>query len=226
MSELAHTTLRGPLFRLAHRPDPWAWPPWTYCRRANRWDDPTDTYRVLYGSTERRAPFLETLARFRPDPAVSAGLAQISGPDEGALPPGHVPDSWVTVRMIGTATVGGRFADIGDSASLAHLQEVLAARLIHYSYRELDGAVIREARREFTQEISLYVFGRADGAGTPLFSGIAYRSRLGDEFTNWAVFERPDQDPVQNATAADLSVDDPDLLATFSLFGLTLVPGR
>ena len=44
MSELAHTTPRGSLFRLAHRPDPWAWPPWTYCRRANRWDDPTDGY--------------------------------------------------------------------------------------------------------------------------------------------------------------------------------------
>jgi len=36
-----------------------------------------------------------------------------------------------------------------------HLQEALAARLIHYGYRELDGAVIRDARREFTQEISL-----------------------------------------------------------------------
>ncbi len=226
MSELEHTVPRGPLFRLAHRPDPWVWPPWTYCRRANRWDDPTDTYRVLYASTERRAAFLETLARFRPDPAVVAGLAGISGPDEGALPPGHVPSSWVAARMIGTATVGGRFADIGGSASLAHLQEALAARLIHYGYRELDGAVIRGARREFTQEISLYVFGRADGTGAPMFSGVAYRSRLGDEFTNWAIFERPDQNPVRNAMAADLSVDDPDLLATFTLFGLTLARGR
>ena len=133
MSELASTTPRGPLFRLAHRPDPWAWPPWTYCRRANRWDDPTDTYRVLYASTERRATFLETLARFRPDPVVVAGLAEISGNDEGALP---------------------------------------------------SGAVVREAHREFTQEISLYVFGRADSVGAPTFSGLACRSRLGDEFTN------------------------------------------
>lgn len=226
MSELAHTTPRGPLFRLARRPDPWAWPPWIYCRRANRWDDPTDTYRVLYASTQRRATFVETLARFRPDPAVVAGLAQISGSDENALPPGHVPDSWVKARMIGTATVGGRFADIGESASLAHLQEALPARLIHYGYGELDGAVIREARREFTQEISLYVFGRADGTGAPMFSGIAYRSRLGDDFTNWAIFERPDQNAVPNAMASSLNVDDPDLLATFELFGLTLVPGR
>lgn len=225
MSEIAHTTPRGPLFRLAHGPDPWAWPPWIYCRRANRWDDPTDTYRVLYTS-ERRATFLETLARFRPDPAVVAGLAGISGHDEGALPPGHVPASWVNARMIGTATVGGRFADIGSSVSLAHLQQALAARLIHYGYRELDGAVIRDARREFTQEISLYVFGRSDGTGAPMFSGVAYRSRLGDEFTNWAIFERPDQDPIRNATAVDLSLDDPDLLATLAMFGLTLVPGR
>ena len=28
--------------------------------------------------------------------------------------------------------------------------------------RELDGSVIREARREFTQEVSLHVFSRAD----------------------------------------------------------------
>ncbi len=226
MSELASTTPRGPLFRLAHRPDPWAWPPWTYCRRANRWDDPTDTYRVLYASTGRRATFLETLARFRPDPAVVAGLAEISGDDEGALPPGHVPGSWVTARMIGTATVNGLFADIGSSESLAHLREVLAARLIHFGYHDLDGAVIREARREFTQELSLYVFGCADSAGAPMFSGLAYRSRLGDEFTNWAIFERPDRDPVLNATATDVRVDDPDLLATLDLFGLTLVPTR
>jgi hypothetical protein len=226
MSELTATHPRGPLFRLAHRPDPWDWPPWIYSRRANRWDDPTDTYRVLYASTERRATFLETLARFRPDPAVIAGLAEILGDDEGALAPGHVPASWLKGRMIGTATVAGVFADIGSSESLAHLREVLAARLIHFGYHDLDGAVIRDAQREFTQEISLYVFSRADSAGAPIFSGLAYRSRLGDEFTNWAVFERPDRDPISNATATEVEVDDPDLLATLELFGLTLALTR
>lgn len=226
MSGLTYTSPAGRLFRLAHRPSPWAWPPWIYCQRANRWDDPTNTYRVLYASTERRATFLETLARFRPDPAVVAGLAQIAGNDEGALAPGQVPSSWVTARMMGTATVRGRFAEIGSSESLAYLQGVMAARLIHYGYRELDAAVIRAARREFTQEISLHVFGRADGAGAPTFSGIAYRSRLGDEFTNWAIFERSDVDPVQDVAADALRVDDEDLLATVELFGLTLVPGR
>ena len=70
------------------------------------------------------------------------------------------------------------------------------------------------------------MFGRADSAGAPMFSGLAYRSRLGDEFTNWAIFERPDRDPVLNASATDLRVDDPDLLAALELFGLTFVPSR
>jgi hypothetical protein len=89
-----------------HRPKPWDWPLWQYCRRANRWDDPTDTYRVLYASTQRRATFLETLARFRPDPAVIVGLAEISGDDESALPPGpcrsrgSLRGQWVRRRPI------------------------------------------------------------------------------------------------------------------------------
>lgn len=226
MSELAQTSPAGPLFRLAHRPKPWDWPPWQYCRKANRWDDPTDTYRVLYGSTQRRATFLETLARFRPDPAVIVGLAEISGDDESALPPGHVPVSWVTERSMGTATLGGRFADVGHSQSLAYLQTAMAARLIHYGLRELDGAVIRQARREFTQEISLHVFGCADGTGAPMFTGIAYESRLGSEFTNWAIFERPDHDPVRDVSAENLRIDDPDLRAVCELFGLQLADGR
>ena len=134
--------------------------------------------------------------------------------------------SWVRGRMMGTATVGGAFVDIGRSESLAHLQEAMAARLIHYGYRDLDGAAIRSVRREFTQEISLYVFGCADDAGAPMFSGIAYTSRLGNEFTNWPIFERPDRDPVQNASAAEVSIDDPDLLAIVELFGLTIAPGH
>ena len=85
MTDLAQTRPPPVLFRIAHRPNPWAWPPWEHCKNANRWDDPTDNYRVLYASSQRRGPFVETLARFRPDPAVSAGLEEIIGDDEGAL---------------------------------------------------------------------------------------------------------------------------------------------
>jgi hypothetical protein len=55
---------------------------------------------------------------------------------------------------------------------------------------ELDAAAIRRARsRAFTHELSRLVFECADDVGVPQFVGIAYRSRLGDEFENWAIFE-------------------------------------
>src|SRR4029453_6018894 len=101
---------------------------------------------------------------------------------------------------------------------LAYLQTAMAARLIHYGLRELDGAVIRQARREFTQEISLHVFGCGGGTGAPMFKGIAYESRLGSEFTNWAIFERPDHDPVHDVSAENLRIDDPDLRAFAGFF--------
>jgi RES domain len=226
MSGLACVCASGPLFRLARKPNPWDWPPWEYCTKANRWDDPTETYRVLYACSERRGTFLETLARFRPDPAVVAGLAQITGDDEGALPPGDVPASWVTNRAMGTANLAGWFADVGHSESLAHLQLAMSAKLISYNIKELDGSVIREARREFTQDVSLYVFRQADGEGSPSFTGIAYESRLGNDILNWAIFERPDQDPVRDAATTEISLDDPDFVATLTLFDLRLAHSR
>ena len=40
------------VFRLARKPDPWAWPEWAYSAAdgtfGNRYDDPRGTYRVLY----------------------------------------------------------------------------------------------------------------------------------------------------------------------------------
>jgi hypothetical protein len=202
MSKLTSISAPQPLFRLAHRPDPWGWPPWEYCRRANRWDDPT---------------------RFRPDPAVVAGLAEIDGDDEGALRPGQVPVSWVAARAMGTANFEGLFADVGAGESLAYLRTAMASRLVHYGLADLDGSVIRESRREFTQEISLHIFGQADLMGAPIFTGIAYASRLGNEFINWAIFERADRDPVRDPAVSEIALDDPDLVATLVLFALKLV---
>jgi RES domain-containing protein len=214
------------LYRIARRPDPWSWPAWEHCKKANRWDDPSDNYRVLYASSQRLATFIETLARFRKDPVLIAALAEITGEDDGALPPGHVPASWITARTMGTATVDGRFADVGHSQSLAHLQVAMAARLIHYGIPELDGSVIRESRREFTQEVSLYVFSQATvSGGAPAFAGIAYESRLGSEFMNWAIFERPDRDAVREASSTAFGEDDPDLTKALTRFDLGLARG-
>jgi hypothetical protein len=183
----------GPLYRLARVPDPWAWPDWAYAGLdgtfGNRWDDPLGSYRVLYASSRRLGAFIETLACFRPDLSVVAGLDAIEG-DEDAPPPGIVPLRWLRGRRIGEAAVPGSFVDIGDAGSLATLRVHLAARAIHYGLSEIDAATIRlDVPRRFTQEVSRLIYEWHEEHGG--CAGIRYRSRLGDQFVNWAIFEPP-----------------------------------
>jgi hypothetical protein len=69
---------------------------------------------VLYASSARLGCFLETLARYRPDLALYAELAEIEGPDD-LVPAGVVPYEWFEVRAMGSAEAHGQFADIGSS---------------------------------------------------------------------------------------------------------------
>lgn len=217
---LASVEPDGPLYRLGRYPDPWAWPDWSYSAPdgtfGNRYDDPDGSYRVLYASSERAGAFVETLARFRPDLELLAELEQIQGEEE---PPPAVPRTWLDGRLIGEATVEGRFVDVGDSASLVTLRTVLAASAIHHGLDEIDAATIRlRAPRAFTQQVSRYVYEQ--GA----FTGIHYRSRLGDDILNWAIFEAaPDgQIPLVTTASAAIQTDDPDLRAALELLGLVL----
>lgn len=216
----------GPLYRLARAPDPWAWPDWAYAGSdgafGNRWDDPMGSYRVLYASTRRVGAFVETLARFRPDLSVVAGLAAIEG-DEDVPSPGIVPLRWLLGRRIGEMTATDTFVDIGDASSLATLRIHLAARAIHYGLSEIDAATIRlHAPRRFTQEISRLLYEwheEHDGC-----AGICYRSRLGDQFVNWAIFEPPPDTGLElpQTSSREIEPDDPDLLEALGLLNLKL----
>ena len=189
----------GPLHRVGRAPDAWAWPPWAYAGEdgtfGNRFDDPAGEYRVLYASSPRVGAFLETLARYRTDPALVAAFEEIVGDDEDGeryptIPPGVVPAHWSASRRIGAARHDGPFADIGQSGSLAHLRAALAGRLVHYGLEDLDGGELRRrAPRAFTQEISRYVFERGVAEDGERLLGIRYLSRLGDDIENWAIFE-------------------------------------
>lgn len=212
------------MFRVGKTPDPWTYPNWAQAGEdgtfGNRWDDPKSSYRMLNACSQRLGALIETLARFRPDPEVIAGLAAIDGEDdETVLPPGHVPTSWFTSRLMGEATLTGRFADVAHGRSLAHLRDALPARVVHYGLDDLDGAAIRSsAPRRFTQEISRFVY-ECNDASEQQFAGIRYASRLGDEFENWALFE-----PGQPAgdQASQIGTEDPDVVAAFERLGLTL----
>jgi hypothetical protein len=214
------------LYRLGRPPDAWALPPWEFAGPDgtfdNRYDDPLGLYRVVYASTERYGAFVETLARFRPDLAVAAEMDTIDGEDGDAptIPAGVVPGEWLRNRCMGVANVTGhaRFADVAHSDSIAHLRTALAQRLIHHGLEDFDGGDLRaRAPRALTQDISRHVYDQG-------FAGLRYPSRLGDDITNWALFEPP---PLQRVVtkAQQLRADDPDLQQALATLGLTLRGG-
>ena len=159
----------GNLHRVARGADAWVWPAWASAGEdgtfGNRFDDPAAEYRVLYACSQRVGAFIETLARYRTDPAIVVEYGEIAFEPEDAdryptIPPGVVPAGWCSSRTIGTATHDGPFADIAHSSSLAELRAALAGRLVHYGLDDLDaGNLRRRAPRAFTQEISRFFEG-------------------------------------------------------------------
>jgi hypothetical protein len=141
---LALTAADKPLFRIGRRSDAWAWPPWSYASPdgtfGNRFDNPQGEYRVLYASSQRLGPFLETLARFRRDIAIDAEYALIE-PDErdDAFPtiePGLIPADWRARRFdaaaaqLNEAGAGDSLADIVASyAAVSAAADALADAL-------------------------------------------------------------------------------------------------
>ncbi|WP_372792175.1 hypothetical protein [Paraconexibacter sp.] len=194
MTSLAGVKSDGPLHRLG-RAHPWEWPDWAFAADdgtfGNRYDDPAGEYRVVYASSDDVAPFVETLARFRPDVALLAALAEIKDEDDDppTLRGGVVPRDWLTTRRLGSAIVDGRFCDVAEAATLTTLRSALAALLVRHGLDDLDAGDLRtRAPRAFTQAVGRYVYKATAADGGP-FNGVRYRSRLGDDLVNWAIFE-------------------------------------
>jgi hypothetical protein len=218
----------GWIYRVARRPDAWAWPDWTYAHEdgtfGSRFDDPRGEYRVLYASSQREGAFAETLARFRVDLQLAAELEAIDGDSEDAafpapVPAGVVPAEWLETRLLGTARHGGGFVDLGHSGSLAHLRAALADRVLHHGLDDLDaGDVRRRAPRRLTQEISRYLFAHGRDKSGDAVVGVRYLSRLGDELVDWAIFEP--NDPSDDMSVA-IDRDDEALRAVIERYGLS-----
>lgn len=115
------------------------------------------------------------------------------------------------------------FADVGHSTFVAYLRRAMAARLVHFGLGDLDAGELRQrAPRAFTQEISRHIFECGRVPGGEAVVGIRYRSRLGDDLVNWALFEG---NAPESTISEDLAEDDPDLVAVLALYGLALTPG-
>jgi len=227
---LAESRPDGPVYRVGHEPDPWAWTPWEYGPFTGRWDDPEDLYRVLYAASSPLGCFLEVLAVFRPDPVLAEELAAIEGgPDDDdfpTVPPGKVDRAWLERRRVGTATLEGRFVDVGHSHTIAELRPRFLQQAIDAALPDFDAAAIRTAApRALTQAISRFLYGASlDDGDVP--DGVEFGSRHGDDQQLWAIFERdadigsPSSHLLGATTSAMIAPDEPDLREAMALHHL------
>lgn len=225
--DLEAVTPTGPVFRVGHTPDPWAWPDWSHARPDgtfdNRWDDPEASFRVLYASTTRFGALLETLSPFRPDLGIVAALSEIDG-DDDPVAAGTVPGGWFERRLMGIAEVDRILADVGAASSLASLRSHLANRGVHYGLAHVDAAAIRlKAPRRFTQQVSRFVHECRTEEGSH-FAGIHYGSRLDDQTYNWASFEPVSDSPpsLHSFSFETIRPDDPGAARAVALLGLRI----
>ena len=123
---------------------------------------------------------------------------------------------------MGAARLTGDSCEVGHSDSIDVLREVLPAKIVEHDVGDLNAGTLKlTAPRTFTQAVSRHVFEQTQD-GQPVFAGIAYRSKLGDELMNWAIFE--DNDPYVLAVEV-IEEDDEDLAAVIETFNLKFADG-
>lgn len=206
------------LFRVGRAPDPFiAWTPGEPKNLNNRFDDPRGDFGVWYMAEDRRAAFLETLARFRPELTVLAALAALPDGDIGDdTPPesGVIPNDWHLKRLLGVCRVhdGQHWLDLTTLGGRMLVRGALAPTFIEMGLDDFDMGDALTRRRDITQAIARWAFDEG-------YHGIIYASRLDPEYRCWAIFERGTFDVIEIATIAR---DDEDLLAVAEVFDLRL----
>lgn len=76
---LAFVDAHQPVWRVGYLPQPWAVSGWQYAtvgRFTDRWEDRDGNLRTTYAGSTLLGCLLETLAHFRPDPALAAALCR------------------------------------------------------------------------------------------------------------------------------------------------------
>ena len=184
------------VWRVGRTPDPLQFPDppkadeLDYPHAGNRFDSPTENFRVCYFASDLDACFGETLSRFRPDPALVAAAEE-----EGFMPAGEVPADWrnqriaVQVEFVPSELLPElRFLDVEALSTRRKLRTELASLLAYYGYEDLDVPTVRGGDRRITRWIGKWAFEQRDADGLPVFAGIRYLSRLNTDWECWAVF--------------------------------------
>ncbi len=202
------------LYRIGLQPNPLVWPPRSRIG-GGRYDDPERQFRTLYIAEQRRASFVEILAPFRRS-AVLFHRPSPNGHSDWPADKFARLVRWCGRRCMGQLQLapGQRWLDLrlagvrkGVHAELAGLLEELGLEGL-----EITGSQIRH--RRLTQCIARWAHDQG-------FAGIAYKSRFGDHFDCWAVFEGARFEPI--GRPEPILPHDPDLRETVQLLGLSLI---
>lgn len=174
---------------------------------------------VIYCATQLQTSFAEVLSPFRRVPSTRINIDHEI--DRGFMIQGGIPADWRKTRAIFLIDCVEPlpFLDIEDPQTLAFLDIDLAEELNEIGvYSPLDIALIRGSNRRITRAISAWAANQVDEEGAFIYSGIRYKSRLGD-WECWAIFEETEMKIVKT-----LEIDraNPDLLVIAELFQLTI----
>lgn len=187
----------------------------------NRFDSPTQDYRVCYFATSLEACLGETLARFRPNPALAAVAHE-----EGFMAIGEVPADWrhrrlaVRVRPTPSARLTAvRFLDVEAAQTRAVLRFELGDLLAYHGYTDLDVPTVRGGDRRITRWIGRWAHQQRDEQGRSVFAGVRYLSRLSSAWECWALFEDV---ALEERERRPILSNDEALLKVTQLYGLTV----
>lgn len=173
---------------------------------------------VLYAASQRAACYGETLSRLRPTPAAF----DLDEEDPKYMRVGEVPRDWRTRRSMATLRLVDPlpFLNVDDPESQAFLSEELGPTLLSLGYRDnIDLSTLRNQDRRLSRAISLLAYSSLDENGFYRYGGIAYASRVSDDWQNWAIFDG-NEVVVDSQDAIVLS--DPDLRTIAAMWRLTV----
>jgi hypothetical protein len=230
----------GIVYRVGRPENAFAPPPWEKAFKDgtfnNRYDDPRadrgvtewERFRVLYCATRRAGAYGETIAPFREDPKVTAGVEEIEDdePLDPELEGGTVPKEYRSDRVIGTTHLneGLLFADVADGLTMSILRTELWNWVKKLKLHDFDLSAATSEKRRLTQETARYVYELA-GKGHNVFAGIRYPSRFNAAWELWAIFhDRMEHSPVE--VAGVIEEDDPELQEAAHVLGIKIEPGR
>lgn len=174
---------------------------------------------VIYCATQLQGSFAEVLSPFRKTPSTRIHIDQ--NVDSGLMNLGGIPADWRERRSIFLIDCVEPlpFLDIENPKTLSFFDHELVKELFEIGINfPLDISLIRGSNRRLTRAISVWAANQMDEDGESLYSGIRYKSRLGD-WECWAIFEETE---VKIVRIQEIKRANPDLLAVADLYQLTI----